>query len=224
MKKCKSKNEKLFSLSFFTLDERIEKTVKQEIDKSFSIYSKMKDKKDMKDVIYSCVKELLVNASQSNIKKTFFVETKIDEKDQIKYLTAKRKVRKIMTEHCLPYLREKLKKYNYDVQIKIENKDNGIIIIVQNPNPLYRAEEERIIRQNLKKAMENDFFDLRMFYSDDAVNDEGAGLGLLFIVNLLKKMEINPAYFRIGIIQNNTVARIEIPINRKYIGIRETFQ
>lgn len=203
------------SISFFTLDTKAEESVRQEIETIF----KNRRKDDMKDIIYTCVKELMVNASKSNIKKTFFVEAKINEQDREIYEIAKTKVKKLMTDHYFCYLREKLRKHGNNVEVDIEDLEKGIVISVKNPTPMY-DDEERKVRENLSKAMQSDELDLTLFYSDDGKDSEGASLGLILVVNLLRQMNINPALFRVGVVEGNTVARIEIPLAEGYEGYR----
>jgi hypothetical protein len=211
------KNKKSTSISFYTMNEKVETMVRDELERTFG---KKNSPMISNDIIYTCVKELMVNASKTNIKKTFFIEAKIDENDRETYNIAKKNVRKLWREHCLPYMQEKLKKHNQKVEVSIEERAKGIILTVKNPMPLLDDEEERI-RETFRLAMQNDTSDIALFYTEDDDHKEGAGLGLLLVVNLLKLMGINPAYFRMGVIKDNTVARIEIPLSNDYISIRD---
>lgn len=209
------RNGKKTSILFYTLNDIVEKNVRAELEEFFGT----SELKDLQDIIYTCVKELMVNASKSNIKKTFFIEAKINPQDRELYEIAKRKVKKLMTDEYLPYVRNKLQKYNHHVNVNIEDRGNGIVITVINPTPLL-DEEENKIREMLQIAMSSDFADLALYYSDDSENYEGASLGLILIVDLLRQVGIDPSLFRIGMIEENTVARIEIPLSPNYNPIR----
>lgn len=213
------KEEDTTSIFFFTLDNNVEEVVRQEIESVFNNNMKLNNNPEMKSILYACTKELMVNASKSNIKKTFFIEAKINENDREVYNIAKKSVLKLMNEHCLPYMREKLKKYNYEVEVKIENKDNGIVLTVRNPTPLLEDEEQKI-REIFKLGMQNNTSDISLFYSDEDDCSEGAGIGLLLVINLLKEMGINPALFRMGVVKNDTIARIEIPLTKDFVSFR----
>jgi hypothetical protein len=207
------------SISFFTLDSKVEDTVRGEIKKTFLSRPNHHQKEDFDDIIYTCVKELMVTASSSNIKKVFFIEAKIDENNKEIYDLAKKNVRKLMNENLHAYMRTKLQKYNQNVEVQIEDRKNGVIIMVQNPAGLY-DEEELMIRETFRKAMQNDEADLALMY-DGAIDQGNHTFGLLMIINLLKDLGINPAYFRMGVVKNNTIARIEIPLTQDYVGLRE---
>lgn len=203
------------SISFYTLDCRAESAVQNELERIFS----QKSNYDSKDIIYTCVKELMVNASKTNIKKTFFVEAKIDPKDREIYEIAKKKVKKLMTDEYFSYLRSKLQKHKQNVEVNIDDLGNGIVISVKNPTPMLSDEEQKV-RENLKTAMESDEPNLALFWNGEDEENEGASLGLLLIVNLLRQISINPALFRVGVIDGETVARIEIPLEEGYNPLR----
>lgn len=206
-------------IHFFTLDDRVESVVRDEIERTFGQKAAPEIKDTAGDLLYACVKELMVNASKSNIKRTFLIETKISEDQPEAYDSARKNVRKLLREHALPYLREKLKKHGYGVEVSLEDRGKGVVLCVKNPIPLLK-EEETQIRTILKQACESDDLDLAMIYQDNADCREGAGLGLLLIVQLLKEMGVNPALFRIGVVKNETLARIEIPLEKGYVGLR----
>lgn len=207
------------SISFFTLDSRVEDTVRTELSKSLKSASSYNQKEDFDDILYTCVKELMVTASSSNIKKTFFIEARIDENNKEVYDLAKKNVRKLMNEHYLNYMRSKLQKYNCNVEVHIEERKNGIMIMVQNPTQL-QDEEEKVIRETFRKAMVSDDVNVALLY-DSSIDESSHTLGLVMIINLLKDLGINPAYFRMGVVKNNTIARIEIPLTEDYVGLRD---
>ncbi|NPV01652.1 MAG: hypothetical protein HPY53_09755 [Brevinematales bacterium] len=210
-----SKDSGKTSIRFYTLDNRVEESVRQEIGRCFS----GKSRSDLQDMIYTCVKELMVNASKSNIKKTFFIEAKISENDREIYEIAKTRVKRLMREEYFAYIRTKLMKHDSDVKVDIEDKGNGIVISVTNPSPLW-ADEEAKIRKALCSAMSEDASDLAFFYEDDD-SAEGASLGLVLIIQLLRQLNVDPSLFRIGVIEGNTVARMEIPLTDGYHDTRE---
>lgn len=204
------------SISFYTLNNRAENSVRNELENVFKAGNML----EMQDLIYTCIKELMVNASKTNIKKTFLVETNITEDDKERYKTAKKGIKKLMNDRYFTYLKPKLEKHSHDVIVDIESLNNGIIITVKNSTPMLKDEETKL-RHILKIAMNNDLSDLASFYSDDADDAEGATLGMMLIINLLREMNINPNLFRIGVVDGITTARIEIPMNSNYRSIRK---
>lgn len=215
-----TKTKSRTSISFFTLDSRVEDTVRHELSKTLKTIDNRNLTKDFDDIIYTCVKELMVTASSSNIRKTFFIEARIDENNREVYDLAKKNVRKLMNEHYLNYMRTKLQKYNRNVEVHIEERKNGVMIMVQNPTVLH-DEEERVIRDTFRKAMISDDVNISLLYDGTSADESYHTLGLVMIINLLKDVGINPAYFRMGVVKNNTIARIEIPLTQDYVGLRD---
>lgn len=213
------KEDSKTSISFYTLDNRVEDIVRSEIDRVFNCRAQTSQTENMKGMVYTCVKELMVNASRSNIKKTFFIEAKINESDREIYNQAKKNVKKLMNEHCLPYMREKLKKHHQQVEVDIEHDLKGVVLTVKSSAALLK-EEEKNIRQTFRTGMQDDFPDISLFYTEDENHNENAGIGLLLVIQLMKEMGINPALFRMGVVNNDTIARIEIPLCEGYVGLR----
>lgn len=193
------------------------KALQQEIDLVFHPRSSSIIQSRTENVVYSQYRE---NIPKTNAKKTFFIEAMINEKDQEIYNQSRKNVHKLLNEHYQRYLREKLKKHENFVELSMNARNHGIVVMVKNPKPLLKEEEEKI-RLLLSEAIKGDISDFSVLYSDSDNYREGAGLGLFLIIQVLKKLGINPAYFRIGVIKNNTVARIEFPLNRNCAGFSD---
>lgn len=206
-------------ISFYTLDENVKSAIQEKLCEIIQKYNHPLSQQDNVDVIYTCLKELMVNASKSNIKKTFFIEAKINEQDKDIYEKAKTSFKKILTDKYFAYLREKLRKHDAYVQVEFEEKKGGIVIKVYNNTPLWE-EEEKVIRESLQKASQTQESNLTLYYTENE-NHEGAGLGLMLIIHLLKEVGIDPRLFRIGVVDGKTMARIEIPFSADYEPIRK---
>jgi len=214
-----SSTEEKTTISFYTLDETVKNTVQQKLREIISRYDHPLSREENIDVIYTCLKELMVNASKSNIKKTFFIEAQINEQDKEVYERAKHNFKKILTDKYFSYLREKLKKHNAYVQVEFEEKQGGIVLKVYNNTPLW-DEEEETIRSTLKKATSMGDSNLTLYYTEGE-NHEGAGLGLMLIIHLLREVGVDPRLFRIGTVDGKTMARIEIPLTADYAPLRQ---
>lgn len=214
-----SSSKEKTTISFYTLDETVKNTVQEKLKEIVRKYDHPLSRQENIDVIYTCLKELMVNASKSNIKKTFFIEAQINEKDKEIYEKAKQNFKKILTDKYFSYMREKLKKHNAYVQVEFEEKKGGIVIKVYNNTPLWE-EEEKVIRQSLQEAISNEDTNLTLYYTENE-NHEGAGLGLMLIIHLLREVGIDPRLFRIGVVEGRTMARIEIPFTADYIPLRK---
>jgi predicted house-cleaning noncanonical NTP pyrophosphatase (MazG superfamily) len=213
-----SQNDKTM-ISFYTLDESVKSTIQEKLKEIIRKYDHPLSRDHNVDVIYTCLKELMINASKSNIKKTFFIEAQINEQDKELYEKAKTNFKKILTDKYFSYLRDKLRKHHAYVQVEFEEKEEGLVIKVLNNAPLWE-EEEKTIREILQKASQATDPNLTLYYTENE-NNEGAGLGLMLVIHLLKEVGIDPRLFRIGVVEGKTMARIEIPFSPDYEPLRK---
>lgn len=208
-------------ISFYTPDERVESAVKNELERVLSKKNAERyHSESMKGILYTCVKELFINASRNNIRHTYMKETRISAGNEALYTAAAKRVRRLLNDHYFSYAREKLKKHGFDVNIRLEEKPNGIVISVVNPESM-NVEEEKSVRCVLNRAMKSGITDILNEYSREPEENGGADMGLYMVIGLLRQIGIKPDYFRIGSVGQETIARIELPLTDKYVGIRE---
>jgi hypothetical protein len=103
------------------------------------------------------------------------------------------------------------------VKIYLSHQPNGLCIEVENNTAIAPAEELRL-REKMKKSMS--YNDIAEFYMDNMDNTEGAGLGIALIMIMMKSEGLDPALFRIGTLEDRTIARVEIPFNAEYVSKR----
>jgi hypothetical protein len=207
---------KTFNIKFYVMDNEIENKVETAINLLFDAYGK---KDEYSGVVYTCVKELMINATKANLKRVLFEKNHVDIDNEDEYLSGMMEFRNLLNERAaLNYLRE-LKIRDFWVYVKFVFNKDGIRIEVIN-NAHITAIEDKRLREKLKKAMGYD--DIAQFYLDQGDEMEGAGMGIALIVMLLKGMAIDPALFRIGnTTQTHTFARLEIPLTPEYVTLRD---
>lgn len=206
---------KNFFIKFYGISEEIEKRLNIVISKIFEKYGRS----DLSDIIYTCVKELVLNASKANIKRIVFEENNIDTSDEKSFISGMIKFKEELSEMNLPKYIPKLSQKDLYISVAFYHSEDGVRIEVVNNVSMSDFENKRI-REKLKKAMSYD--DISQFYLEQGDELEGAGLGIALIVMLLKGVGIDPALFRISGPNNNYVlARIEIPFTDKYVSVRK---
>ena len=173
---------------------------------------------DLLDVTYSVVKELIINATKTLTKRIVFAENRLDIDDQAQWEKGTALLKdKLIEEHLKEYL-DKGKTLNLKIKLRYVYDATGMRIEVVNNTPIPKIDEERL-RQKMAKAMKYEA--LADFYLDNADNLEGSGMGLAFIVIMLRNQGLDPQYLRIGNVGDETVARIEIPFTPDYIPYRD---
>ncbi len=206
---------KYFFIKFFGISEEIERRLNYIVTKIFSKYNR----EDLADIVYTCVKELVLNASKANIKRVVFDENNIDPDDEKSFIEGMLKFKEELSEAKLPKYIKELSKRGLYISVAFYHSPDGVRIEVVNNVAITKFEDRRI-REKLKKAMSYD--DISQFYLEQGDELEGAGLGIALIVMLLKGVGIDPALFRIsGPGRDYVMARIEIPLTDKYVSVRE---
>ena len=142
---------------------------------------------------------------------TYFIEAVFQEKQSIPYYSIKKDIIKLFQENDLFPPKYQLNKYHYDIKIDTKNEGNGIAIYIGKSIPQCRKEEFPFDR-TYTKTYQTEKAGLTLVYSGDKTEAENAGIGLFLIIDLLKKMNLNPCLFRIGVIHDHLVSHLEIPL------------
>ncbi len=198
----------------YYMGEKIESNLKKILDEILSKYNK----KEFMETLYTAIKELAINATKANMKQMIFDENEWDINNEDDYEKGMKLFKERLTEKWVAAYAHKCKAADVSVKITFFHDANGLRVVIKNNIPIADADETRI-RQKLGKVMQ--YEDLVQFYMENADETEGQGLGIGLIVMMLKGENLDPHLFRIGIIDKNTTARIEIPFSDKFVSTRE---
>ncbi len=201
------------SIQIYFISRPIEEVLKQNLESVLSKYGK----ESLHPVIYTILKELVINACKANQKRVFFDEHGYDILNSEQYSVGIKEYKKVFSEEMSEDYGIRSKEKGYYCLVQFAHSENGMTVKVENNTPIVK-QEEISIREKLGKAVKYD--DLAMFYMDNADNSEGAGLGLALTIIMLKSEGIDPKYFRIITGKETTVARLEIPFNDQFVSKR----
>lgn len=195
---------------FYENDEGMNSLIKRTLDETLALYGKQAE---LSDVLYGCVKELVINATRANLKRAFFATHNIDMDNMGQYVQGLSLLREaIDSKEYLKY-NEELRIRDLWVIFHMEHSADGLKIEVINNTRIHPIEEKRI-RMKLQIAMR--YTDMAEFFRKEKDETEGAGMGIAIIVNLMRSAGLEPGHFRIWTEDDTTVARIEIPFTSKY--------
>ncbi|MDR2663175.1 MAG: hypothetical protein LBC31_09290 [Treponema sp.] len=197
-------------MTTYTVPRKVEKYI-EEVITFFLNYVQQNRLRD--NVIY-CVQELVVNAKKANTKRVYFIDRGLDLGDQRDYQKGMTTF-KDDTLNNIDYYLELQRRQGLYVKIILHLKDNIITIEVRNNSSITVTELERI-RRRIQKAREYD--DMEEALGQLLDDSEGAGLGLVMLVIMLKKLGLGTDAFDILRTTNETIARIVIPKNLKKAG------
>jgi putative nucleotidyltransferase with HDIG domain len=165
---------------------------------------------DLHDYVEYCVHELSSNAKKANTKRVYFTEQNLDinNPDQYKYGMINFKKD---TLNNLPHYLQLQKNKGLYIKLNILYTNNSIQIEVCNNVSLAKIEAIRI---HDKLARSRQFNSLEDAFSQVLDDSEGAGLGLVVLVLMLKKMGLGEDCFDISGAKTETVARLVIPLRQ----------
>ena len=164
---------------------------------------------ELKDHLAYCLKELTVNAKKANTKRVYFLEKglRIDAPDD--YEKGMRGFKLDTLGNIDHYLKLQEQK---DLYIKITYliRNNVLYMSVRNNVPIAPKEltrvYDRIARSRAFESMEEAFSEVL----DDS---EGAGLGIVIMVLMLRKMGLTEKSFDLNQVGDETSASLTIPMN-----------
>ncbi len=156
-----------------------------------------------------CVKELAVNAKKANTKRVYFLEKSLDIGNKTDYEKGMENFKEETLSNIDHYLKLQKDRGLY-VKLVFKTKAKEFIISVHNNVELTQKEQmrayDRIARSRAFESIEDAF---------SAVLDssEGAGLGIVIMILMLKKIGLSEETFELDVIDGETVARLTIPLS-----------
>lgn len=195
------------------VNEKVEKYILHILKMILTRY----DRESLLELVYTITKELAINGAKANQKRLFFDEHGLDISNERDYARGMLQFRQAFSDEMNEVYGIKSREKGVYVKIYLSHQPNGLCIEVENNTAIAPAEELRL-REKMKKSMS--YNDIAEFYMDNMDNTEGAGLGIALIMIMMKSEGLDPALFRIGTLEDRTIARVEIPFNSEYVSKR----
>jgi HD-like signal output (HDOD) protein len=190
---------------FYNFTESVQNAVVSFLDK----YLLLLDLIFLRDSVLAALKESITNAVKANVKRVYFQKDQANIMDGAQY---EKKIRDFKSE----YLSKKeefeslLLETNYLVLVSfIHNKELLRIRIMNNVQ--LTPEEIARIKDKLQKA--NRYQDIAEAFMEAGDDLEGAGLGLIMTMMMLKNDGLNSNSFKFESAGEKTSVTIDIPIN-----------
>ncbi|MDR1837652.1 MAG: HDOD domain-containing protein [Treponema sp.] len=199
------------TITTYTLPREIEVYIEQIID----VFLKQMNQMKLKDYIVYCVQELVINAKKANTKRVYFTERGLDINDREDYEQGMANFKDDSLNNLAYYLQLQKERGLY-IRVVLQVKRNTINIEIRNNVTITRIERLRIHDKMARSRQYNSLEDaLSLSYvPDDA---EGAGLGLIIMVLMLKKIGLDDTAFSIKSTDKYTTAGISIPLDQTIV-------
>ncbi|MDR2965368.1 MAG: HDOD domain-containing protein [Treponema sp.] len=197
------------TITTYTLPKEIEIYIEQVID----VFLKQMDQYRLKDYIVYCVQELVINAKKANTKRVYFAERGLNINEPSDYKEGMGKFKEDTLGNIAHYLQLQKEKGLY-IKISLKVKRDTINIEVRNNVTATKTEQLRIHDKLARSRQYDTLEDALSQLLDDS---EGAGLGLVILVLMLKKIGLDDDCFTIKTTEKETIASISIPLDQAVV-------
>lgn len=163
----------------------------------------------LKDRIAYCMKELAVNAKKANTKRVYFQEKNLDMTDPQQYKAGMEKFKQETLDN-IDYFLQKQKEAGLYIKVVFQTSGGNFQLSIHNNSLISRKEQMRVYDRIARSRAFNSMEEALTSVLDDS---EGAGLGIVILVLMLKKIGLDEESFDIDVEGDETVARITIPFS-----------
>jgi putative nucleotidyltransferase with HDIG domain len=157
--------------------------------------------------VITILREIIINALKANAKRIFFNKENLDINNERLYKKGMNKFKQDVVGD-FDSIESDLRRSDYHVLITFSLESGTITISVSNNSPILPIELERINYRIEKAIKYNDFSEAYAEIEDDT---EGAGLGIVLTILLLKNMGIDARNYQIEKDGNSTRTMLTIP-------------
>lgn len=177
------------------------------ISEVISAFFREINQENMSEYIIYSMNELITNAKKANTKRIYFKEKNLDINDKDQYELGMQTF-KTDTMSNIRYYLNKQKEEGYYVKLILQAKDETVLIEIHNNATLsffeYKRIHDKIARAEQYESVDEAFNQI----IDDT---EGAGLGLIIMILMLKKLGISNDHYQVISDNKETISRITIP-------------
>ncbi|OHD53421.1 MAG: hypothetical protein A2014_04030 [Spirochaetes bacterium GWF1_49_6] len=167
------------------------------------------ERQDLEEMIYSSLKELIINGVKANLKHFLFKAKNINDTDE-EHGIGFDDLKRLLDENELERFKEVAAMEGLSVRVTVIHSQERLMFLIENNTPMTRYERRRV-REKFDSALQYD--NIFEYYLGNADDTEGSGLGITMIVLMLKGVGIDPHAFSINVHgKNTTVAKIHLPL------------
>jgi len=202
----------MISIEAYSVSDDVEKELKNVLEALLNEYNII----DMQHPLYTCIKELLINAIKANFKNIYFEDysTQDPSKQLLSYEVAIKLFMLEMTREEAQNLERLARKKDIKARISIWIKDDFLNFSIHNPVPMTEIEQKNVEKKIEIANRLNDISEYFMEIENDP-HKEGAGLGLVLITMMLKGLFNSNESLNIKTDTHGTTASIRVPLNKQ---------
>ena len=167
----------------------------------------------LKEPLSYCLRELAVNAKKANTKRVYFIEKGLDLNNDKEYESGMKNFKQETFDN-IQYFLQKQKELGMFIKVIFQTKGPSLSIMVRNNVEITRKEQMRVFD---RLARSRAFTSLEEAFSTVLDSSEGAGLGIVILVLMMKKIGLTEDCFSIDSQDGETVATITIPFSEVHM-------
>ncbi len=183
------------------------------LDRILEIYLGELGQERILEPLSYCLKELIINAQKANTKRVYFEEKGLDIRQEGDYETGMQDFRRESVERLEHWL-ELLKDRNLSIVVSFHTTGGSLEISVRNGTELTEREQARIFDRVARARAYHSFVEALAAPIDPT---EGAGLGILILLQFLKRIGVGEEAFSIETADGETVASLTIPTSKVHL-------
>jgi putative nucleotidyltransferase with HDIG domain len=162
---------------------------------------------EVKDQLAYCLRELAVNAKKANTKRAYFHEKGLDLRNPADYALGMKTFKEDTLENIQHYLQMQKEQGLY-IKVVFQARERNFAISVRNNVEMTKTEQIRIFD---RIARSRAFSSMEEAFATVLDTSEGAGLGIVILILMLKKIGLDEDAFHIEVENGETVATLAIP-------------
>ena len=172
----------------------------------------------LKEPLSYCLRELAVNAKKANTKRVYFLEKGLDLNNDKEYEIGMKSFKQDTFDNIQYYL-QKQKELGMYIKVIFQTKGPALSIMVRNNVEISRKEQMRVFD---RLARSRAFSSLEEAFATVLDSSEGAGLGIVILVLMMKKIGLSEDCFGIDSEEGETVATLTIPFSEIHLEQLDT--
>lgn len=207
------KQNKKIKILAYSVSDYIETRMKEVLGLIFN----NNHKPDLMPPVYTCLKELVINAVKANFKNIYFegYSSKNSSEELMEYEMALKLFKLELSRENAASLERLAREFDMKAEVVIQAVPGSLNITVINPVEMTEREKANVKKKLQCASRYNDITEYFAENDDDVSTevDEGAGLGLILISMMLRSMGASESDFTITSENNKTTAILRIPID-----------
>lgn len=181
-----------------------------EIEQILSLFLQELGQSELQDQLIYCLRELTVNSKKANTKRVYFKDKNLNIHLPADYEKGMRTFKEDTLDKIGYYLALQEKDDLYII-VSFQIKENTFFLTVRNNVPITAKELSRVYD---RMARARAFETMEEAFAEVLDDSEGAGLGIVIMILMLRKMGLTEKAFDLSTNGEETIARLTIPIGK----------